>query len=152
MPEPLRLSDEAQQALDRAYAEARRFRHRSVGTEHLLIALCGDESAAARVLGNYGVSEAAVRTTLEMSVPIGMTPPWQEIDDAPALRAALRRADDAARARGAREVSPAQLLAAVTEDASSPAARMLAFMGVDLDWLRKRLDGPHQSPKDRSSD
>ena len=133
------LSEQAQHALDRAGEEARRFRHRSIGTEHLLISLCDAESAAMQTLRNYGVTSAAARTTLEMSVPTGMASPLQEIGYAPRLQAALRRADDARQATGARQTGPEHLLFGLAADEGGQAASMLAYMGVDLAGLRERL-------------
>jgi ATP-dependent Clp protease ATP-binding subunit ClpB len=56
----VRLSAAAAAMLDRAFEEAQRLTDEYVSTEHLLLALLGGDGAAARILGEAGLSRDAV--------------------------------------------------------------------------------------------
>jgi hypothetical protein len=146
-----RLGGEARAALDRAGAEAKRFRQRYVGTEHLLVALCQDETTAARALKNAGVTAGGARATLEMWAQAGKTPAWREPEYAPRLHTVLRRADDARRAAGASHVGTEHLLFGLAAEEDGQAAFLLKQMGVDLSALRERLLGFRDRPPDAPS-
>jgi hypothetical protein len=143
-----RLSEQARLALDRADAEAKQLRHRYVGTEHLLLALCDDEGLAGRTLRGVGVTPDVARTTLEVLATPGDAPAWLEIGYAPRLNAALRRADDLHRASEASEVGAEHLLVGLLDDPSNQAVNILSYIGVDLARLRARLAGPRDLPPD----
>ncbi|SNS94506.1 Clp amino terminal domain-containing protein, pathogenicity island component [Geodermatophilus pulveris] len=55
-----RFTAEARQVVVSAQEEARTLRHDSVGTEHLLLALLGQDTPAAVVLGRYGLTRDGV--------------------------------------------------------------------------------------------
>lgn len=67
-----RFTDRARRVMDLAVEEARRFRHKYVGTEHILLGLVrlGD-GVAAEILRICGVSLAAVRQEIERIVQHG---------------------------------------------------------------------------------
>lgn len=142
-----RLGDEARRALDRAVDEAKRDRQRYIGTEHLLIALCEDETAA-KALRNAGITAGGARATLEMWVEPGNTPAWREPEYAPRLHTVLRRADDAHRATGASHIGAEHLLFSLAAEEGSQAAFLLQQMGVDLAGLRERLLGFQDLPSE----
>lgn len=141
-----RLGEEARAALDRAGDEAKRFRQRYIGTEHLLVALCEDETTAARALKNAGITTGGARATLEMWAQPGNTPAWREPEYAPRLHTVLRRADDAHRAAGAGQVGTEHLLFSLAAEEGGQAAFLLKQMGVDLAALRERLLGFRDLP------
>ena len=146
-----RLGDDARAALDRAGEEAKRFRQRYIGTEHLLIALCEGETAAARALKNAGITAGGARATLEMWVQPGNSPAWREPEYAPRLHTVLRRADDAHRATDASQVGTEHLLFSLAAEEGGQAAFLLKQMGVDLAGLRERLLGFRDLPPDAPS-
>jgi hypothetical protein len=141
-----RLGDEARLALGRAGEEAKRLRHRHTGTEHLLVALCDDETAAARALRNAGVTAGGARATLEVWAVPGNAPAWMEPEYAPRLHTVLRRADDAHRATGASQIGTEHLLFSLAAEEGGQAAFLLQQMGVDLAVLRERLLGFRDLP------
>lgn len=57
------LSNESKRVLAYAAEEAERLQHRHIGTEHLLLGLMREQkSAAARILGQFGLTSEAART------------------------------------------------------------------------------------------
>ena len=143
-----RLGDEARGALGRAGEEAKRLRHRHIGTEHLLVALCDDETAAARALRNAGITAGGARATFEVWAVPGTAPAWMEPEYAPRLHTVLRRADDAHQATGASQIGTEHLLFGLAEEEGGQAAFLLEQMGVDLAGLRERLLGFRDPPRD----
>jgi hypothetical protein len=142
------LDDSARLTLGRAEEEARQFRHRLVSTEHLLIALCEDDSPAAQALRNVGVTAATARTTLDMMLAPGNASRQHEVSYTHWLDTALRRADEARLAAGASQIGTEHLLMALLEEDGHLAASMLTYMGVDLAGLRARLLATNEpSPK-----
>jgi hypothetical protein len=134
-----RLNEAARQALLRAAEEAKRLRQPSVGTEHLLVALCEDQAVAARVLRTLSVTRETACATLETIVGSGNAPAWQEPEPDAGLRAALGRATEAQRAAAADEIGTEHLLIGLLDERDGQAAQLLVYMGVDLAALRDRL-------------
>ena len=147
-----RLGDEARRALDRAADEAKLHRHRHVGTEHLLVALCEDDTIAAQALRNVGVTAGGVRATLEMWVAPGNTPAWREPEYDPQMHSILWRADNARRASGADQIGTEHLLFSLADVEGGQGAFLLRQIGVNLGDMRERLLGfrelPPPSPPD----
>jgi hypothetical protein len=145
------LGAAARGALDRAAAEAKRLHHGSVGTEHLLVALCDDPSPAAEALRRVSVTPVTARTTLETLLGPGTTPDWQELTYADHLRSALKRADGAHRATSASEIEPRHLLIGLLDEPICMAVEMLTYSGVDVAALRARLVASHDEATEIAS-
>jgi hypothetical protein len=141
-----RLSERGWHALEQAGEEARRLNRDYIGTEHLLLALFGDEGAAARVLGDLGVTLEAMRAALDAAVAPGRVPSPREIGYAPRLRAAIGRGVDAYRATGASQIGTKHLLFGLAAVEDGLAAVLLTRLGVDLADLRERLVGFRDLP------
>jgi hypothetical protein len=69
-----RFTDEARQAVERAQHEARALGHNYLGTEHLLVGLCLEDTAAGRALAVAGVTREAVLADVRRSVGEGRSP------------------------------------------------------------------------------
>lgn len=66
------LTSEARLALTRAEGEARRLRHRYIGTEHILLGLLHDgEGSATSTLSSLGVSAESIRREVEEIIGYG---------------------------------------------------------------------------------
>jgi len=64
-----RFSDQACRAVVRARDEARALKHNWIGTEHLMLALIGEDSGmAAQVLESLGISLEAARWLVEVII------------------------------------------------------------------------------------
>jgi ATP-dependent Clp protease ATP-binding subunit ClpA len=141
-----------------AIAEARRFEHRYVGTEHLLLALLHEpHGVAAQVLHRKGVNAETLRAQL-LDLLRSSTDAthdlahlrhgeleWvhqQELAKAfrsPSFWHTLILAVDSANRQGAGEIEPQHLLWALLRDERNGLAALLGEKGVTLDWLRERL-------------
>lgn len=151
-------SKELRDVVNLAIAEARKFGHRYVGTEHLLLGLLASpQSIPAIVLRQQGVDLGTLREKALAVLRSSIDPAhdlahsrhgdfeWvhqQEL--AKAFRSTtfwhtMILAVDAANRYGAGEVEPMHLLLALLRDADSPVTRLLAEKGVTIDWIRQRV-------------
>ena len=122
-----------------ALKEARDFGHRYLGTEHLLLALSAERGPAGATLAGLGVSEPAVRESIEQiigrgrsgdSAALGITPRTKRV-----LEAAVKEAKRVGRQRCAD--SEHLLLALAASD--GVARDILAQHGAGEEALRERL-------------
>ncbi len=141
-----------------AIAEARKFGHRYVGTEHMVLALLQvADGIPAQVLTRRGVN---VETLREKTLALlrANTDADQDLahlrhgdfewahqqELAKAFRSAefwhtMILAVDSANRLGAGEIEPYHLLLGLLRDESNGIAEMLAEKGVTVDWLRERI-------------
>jgi ATP-dependent Clp protease ATP-binding subunit ClpC len=151
-------SEELQAVIRLAIHEARKFSHRYVGTEHLILGLLAHgQSVPAEVLSKLGVDLGQLREKT-LALLRGSVDPahdlahsrhgdfeWvhqQELAKAfrsPTFWHTMILAVDAANRMGAGEVEPQHLLLALLRDPSNGLAKLLAEKGVTVDWLRARL-------------
>jgi len=157
-------SKELKDVINLAIQEARKFHHRYVGTEHLVIGLLGHaDSAPAKVLRNQGVNLDTLREKALAMLRSSADPShdlahsrhgdfeWvhqQELAKAfrsPKFWHTMILAVDAANRMGAGEVEPEHLLLALLRDDSNGLAKLLAGKGVTVDWLREKFSGHNGS-------
>ncbi|HUU84075.1 MAG TPA: Clp protease N-terminal domain-containing protein [Phycisphaerae bacterium] len=151
-------SKELKEVISLAIAEARKFNHRYVGTEHLIVALLAHgDSIPSRVLGKQGLDPDTLRekalATLRSNADAGQDLShsrhgdfeWvhqQELAKAfrsPTFWHTMILAVDSANRLGAGEVEPLHLLLALLRDPSSGVAELLGEKGVTADWVRERI-------------
>jgi ATP-dependent Clp protease ATP-binding subunit ClpC len=149
---------ETKDAILLAIEEARKFRHRYVGTEHLVLALLQlSDGVASRVLREEGVQLDRLREKVLAMLQASVDPThdlahsrhgdfeWvhqQELAKAfrsPKFWHTMILAVDTANRLGAGEVEPQHLLLALLRDESSDLAKLLAGKGVTQDWVREKL-------------
>jgi len=151
-------TEELRHVIATAIHEARKFGHRYVGTEHLILGLLAEEnSLPSQVLRRQGVDLNVLRektlAVLKSDVDAGHDLAhsrhgefeWvhqQEL--AKAFRSTkfwhtMILAVDSANRLGAGEVEPKHLLLALLRDTSNGLADLLTEKGVTVDWLRDRL-------------
>jgi hypothetical protein len=125
-------------AMERAEAEVRRFDHRGIGTEHMLLGMLGDPgSAAGRLLVEAGLDLEGMRSRLEEEVGRGETPTPEKMRLTVQGRRAMEIAFDRAGRRGKRPVEDHHLLEGVTAIRDSVAVSLLIDAGVSVVELRR---------------
>jgi len=148
-------TNETKEVMSLAIAEARRFGHRYVGTEHFVLALLQLQDALpAKALRERGVKLEHLREKVLALLRSSVDPAhdlahsrhgdfeWvhqQELAKAfrsPTFWHTMILAVDSANRLGAGEVEPQHLLLALLRDESSPVTRLLGAKGVTLDWVR----------------
>ncbi len=153
-------TDETKAAIAAAIAEARKFGHRYIGTEHLVLGLLNlDDGLPAKVLKEHGVEIDSLREKTLGLLNSSVDPThdlahsrhgefeWlhqQELSKAfrsPNFWHVLILATDAANRLGDGEIKQEHLLLAMLRDEDAVASKLLAEKGVTLDWVRSQLTG-----------
>lgn len=137
----------AWRSLELAGAEAARFHHDFIGTEHVLLGLLGDENGKVRkVLENCGVRREAVRAEIEKWVGTG---PKMYANRPPAYTPRAKKAFEfairEAKAARANRAEPEHVLLGLLGGCGGVAAEILTRMGVDAkkvrEQIRKQIEG-----------
>ena len=153
-------TDETKEVIALAIAEARKFGHRYVGTEHLVLAMLQlSDGLPSKVLRQQGVQLETLREKVLGMLRSSVDPThdlahsrhgdfeWvhqQELAKAfrsPKFWHTMILAGDSANRLGAGEIEPQHLLLALLRDETSGVAKMLHAKGVTLDWVREQLTG-----------
>ncbi|AKJ65340.1 ATP-dependent Clp protease ATP-binding subunit [Kiritimatiella glycovorans] len=143
----------AQKVLQAARAEAERFNHGYVGTEHILLGLIGlDQGVAVSVLKSMGVELETLRMEVEKAVGTG--PEMKTIGNipfTPRAKKVLALAGREAQSLGHTYVGTEHILLGLLREGEGVAARVLESLGIDLEESRmavmKELD-PNYEPGD----
>ena len=134
-----RFTDQARRTVVRAQEEARGYDHNYVGTEHLLIGLrCEEAGAAARTLESAGITEGALRGTVETLVGRGSEPQPAHIPFTPQAKKSLELALRETLELGHNHIGTGHLLLGLISQQDSVAVRVLGELGADLEQLRTR--------------
>jgi len=153
-------TDETKEVIALAITEARKFGHRYVGTEHLVLAMLQlSDGLPSKVLRQQGVQLETLREKVLGMLRSSVDPThdlahsrhgdfeWvhqQELAKAfrsPKFWHTMILAGDSANRLGAGEIEPQHLLLALLRDESTAVAKMLHAKGVTLDWVREQLTG-----------
>lgn len=149
---------ELKEVISLAIKEARKFHHRYVGTEHLIIGLLAHgESLPSHVLRSQNVdldtlrekTLAMLRSSVDASHDLAHSRhgefEWvhqQELAKAfrsPKFWHTMILAVDSANRMGAGEIEPHHLLLALLRDPANGLVDLLKEKGVTVDWLRERF-------------
>jgi hypothetical protein len=126
-----RLTKRANEVLVRSEKHARRLRHDSVGSEHLLLAILDDPaSLAVKALIAEGAEPTDLRTATEERVPAGDAPSPAAVPVSPAARRALEASLKEALELGHNYIGTEHMLLGLLHDAHSGAGRLLSEAGV----------------------
>lgn len=149
---------ETKEVIARAIEEARKFGHKYVGTEHLVLALLGQvDGLPSKVLHEQGVHLEGLREKTLALLQSNVDPggdlahsrhgdfEWvhqQEL--AKAFRSAkfwhtMILAVDSANRLGAGEIGPEHLLLALLRDEGTNLSKLLRQKGVTADWVREQV-------------
>jgi len=149
---------EMKEVIEGAIGEARKFGHRYVGTEHLLIAILKQaDGVSSEVLRAQGLeldrvrekALALLRSDVDATHDLAHSRhgdfEWmhqQELAKAfrsPGFWHTLILAVDAANRLGAGEIEPVHLLLALLREPNGGLVELLGEKGVTIDWLRERI-------------
>ena len=132
----------ARKVVELARAEARRFNHNYVGTEHILLGLIKlGEGVAVNVLGRMGLDLKTVRTAVEKQVGPGPEEAKapETIPLTPRVQKVMAHALTEARALGHAYVGTEHILLGLLKEGEGVAARVLQQLDVDLERCRKEI-------------
>jgi ATP-dependent Clp protease ATP-binding subunit ClpC len=134
-----RLTEQAKLVLSRAQDEARRAGHGYIGTEHLLLALVGQEDGiAARALGNLGIEDRKIRDTMASMLGRRSTTPVRDLPTS-RVRKVIQIAFDEARRMGQQSVGTEQLLLGLMIEGEGIGAHALDQVSITLPKVRHQL-------------
>lgn len=137
----LLLAQDLRDALLRAEAEARRYRHEAIGTEHLLLGIVAEQAGpGAQALRQVEIDANKVQLAFDFIVGRGQQPVGSELRLSTRAAQAIERAAHTVRERQAGEVDTAYLLLALCDDEESLALRLVESLGGSANELRAVLD------------
>ena len=140
------FTDRARQTMQLAQAEARRYRHDYLGTEHILLALTTlSESAAARALAALGVEERQVREATESVLGPGTGEAKGELELVPRAKRSLELALDEARQLKHHYIGTEHLLLGMLRQGDNVAVGILSHLGVSLPEVYEQLEAIWQA-------
>ncbi len=134
-----KFSKEAMRLLAASQEEAEQWRHRYVGTEHLLLAATRLEgSRVARFLESKGITYERVARFVERQKGRGKTSVSQdELEPTTRLKRVMKLAYEEARHDGSDTIEPEHLVLAILREGECTAAEILRAQGVDLRSARE---------------
>lgn len=131
----------AWRSLELAEAEAARFHHDFIGTEHVLLGLLGEDNGKVRgVLEKFGVRREMVRTEIERIV--GSFPQRRRnraLAYTPRVRKAFQFAIREAKTARAIRAEPEHVLLGLLDEGGGVAAVVLKKFGIDASTARKQI-------------
>ncbi len=136
-----KFSKEAMKLLATSQDEAGEWRHRYVGTEHLLLAfLKQDGTRVQRFLTEHGLSYERVARILERQKGKGkLRLPSEDLEPTQRLRRVMKLSYEEARREGSDPIDPEHLVLAVLREGECTAAEILRAHGVDLRTARNHF-------------
>ncbi|HLO97156.1 MAG TPA: Clp protease N-terminal domain-containing protein [Fimbriimonas sp.] len=141
-----RFTERARKIVFYAQEEAQKFGEGYVSTEHLLLGLTrGSDTTAARVLEDHGISISTVRAEVEKQLPQGDNRPNQDMSLTLRAKRVIDLSYDEARNLNNNYIGTEHLLLGLIREGDGLAGRVLAKLGVDLEWVRERIAQIQQS-------
>lgn len=135
------FTDRARQTMQLAQAEARRYRHDYLGTEHLLLALTTQsEGAAARALAALGVEERQVREATESVLGPSTGEAKGKLELVPRAKRSLELAIDEARQLNHQFIGTEHLLLGMLRQGDNVAVGILSHLGISLPEVYEQLE------------
>jgi ATP-dependent Clp protease ATP-binding subunit ClpC len=126
-----RLSAAGRETLDAAQEMARTLGHRTVGTEHLLLALTSNaESGAHKVMERMGTTPAKLRADVLGALVIGAAPTPGRLAFTPRARLAVELAHRASARIGVPQTGTEHLLIGLAAEGEGIAAKALQQSGI----------------------
>lgn len=137
-----RFTEKAIKVIMLAQEEARRMGHNFVGTEQILLGLCGEGTGiAARVLRAHNVKLKALRATVLGIIGKGKGIVVVEIPFTPNAKKLLEAAWNAARELGHSYIGTEHLLLGLLVAEDGVAKQVLTSLGVDLEKMKRDIPG-----------
>src|SRR3954449_8321094 len=138
---PKDFDEDARAVVHAAQRHARGFRHRYLGTEHLLLALTGDAGLAGTTLAQLGIGTAEVTERIRSVIGEGHSSETATLGISPRTKRLLEAAGNEARRLGHRcaIAAPEHVLLALSAQTDAVAAQILRDLGVSDEQLRGQL-------------
>ncbi|MDA3974582.1 ATP-dependent Clp protease ATP-binding subunit [Enterococcus thailandicus] len=152
------FNERAQVVLEIAQDEAKRLKHQSVSSEHILLALVLEPNGiAGKVLRELGVNETDIYEEIEHLIGYGGVSKYTEgiyLPYSPRMKQIFALANSEAKKMNIQKIGTEQILASLLKDESIMATRILINLGVDVSTVRqmlKRKMGMNEGPKNNAS-
>jgi hypothetical protein len=138
---PKDFDQDARAVVHVAQLHARSFRHRYLGTEHLLLALTADTGLAGTTLAQLGVGTSEVTKRIRSVIGEGHSSETATLGISPRTKRALEAAGNEARRLGHRcaIAAPEHVLLALSAQTDAVAAQILRDLAVSDERLRNQL-------------
>ncbi len=134
-----RFTQRARRVLSLAQEEAERFRHSTIGTEHLLMGLMREEGGVAgRVLRDLGLEQRRIEELVERLTRAGTRNGDTQIDLSPGTKRVLELAVDEARRLGHHYIGTEHLLLGLVRQTDGVAIEVLKRLGVSPEEVRRQ--------------
>ena len=128
--------------LRRAHAEARRYGHRDMGQEHLLLAMAADpECAAFGIMKRGGIDEEKLREAIEKRCPPVDKVPPRRLARSTSAKKAMRLATEEAKQGQSPLVQSQHLLLGILVAGEGTGFEILGEMGLSADAVRSQMKG-----------
>ncbi|WP_411372656.1 ATP-dependent Clp protease ATP-binding subunit [Enterococcus thailandicus] len=152
------FNERAQVVLEIAQDEAKRLKHQSVSSEHILLALVLEPNGiAGKVLRELSVNETDIYEEIEHLIGYGGVNKYAEgiyLPYSPRMKQIFALANNEAKKMNIQKIGTEQILASLLKDESIMATRILINLGVDVSTVRqmlKRKMGMNEGPKNNAS-
>ncbi|QED58408.1 ATP-dependent Clp protease ATP-binding subunit [Enterococcus durans] len=137
------FTERAQQVLEIAQKEAKKFKHQSVSSEHILLALVLEPNGiAGKVLREVGLNEADIYEEIEHLIGYGMVNSYPQgvfLPYSPRMKQIFALANSEVKKMGSQKVGTEHILSSLLKDESIMAARIMINLGISLTKVRQSL-------------
>ncbi|MGX7173287.1 ATP-dependent Clp protease ATP-binding subunit [Enterococcus ratti] len=157
------FTQKAQLVLEIAQDEAKKFKHQSVNSEHILLALVIEpNSIAGKVLREAGLNETDIYEEIEHLINYGTMASYPKgafLPYSPRMKQIFALANSEVRKMSGQKVGTEHILLSLLKDESIMATRIMINLGVSLTKLRQSLkqkmglksDSRNNGPRRRTS-
>ena len=137
-----KFTQKAQQALQAGMQIASTLGHTYIGSEHLLLGLCNDESSiATKILLSHGASPRQVKETVISLAGEGFKTQLTAADMTPRTRRIIERSATLSHGSGQNYIGTEHLLLALLGEGDCVAVRILTMMGISIEQVRRDVKG-----------
>ncbi|EMF0203371.1 ATP-dependent Clp protease ATP-binding subunit [Enterococcus hirae] len=137
------FTQRAQLVLEIAQDEAKKFKHQSVSSEHILLSLVIEPNGiAGKVLREVGLTETDIYEEIEHLIGYGTMisyPQGTFLPYSPRMKQIFALANSEVRKMGAQKVGTEHILLSMLRDESIMATRMMINLGISLTKVRQSL-------------
>ena len=137
------FTERAQQVLEIAQKEAKKFKHQSVSSEHILLALVLEPNGiAGKVLREVGLNETDIYEEIEHLIGYGMVNSYLQgvfLPYSPRMKQIFALANSEVKKMGSQKVGTEHILSSLLKDESIMAARIMINLGISLTKVRQSL-------------
>lgn len=137
------FTERAQQVLEIAQKEAKKFKHQSVSSEHILLALVLEPNGiAGKVLREVGLNETDIYEEIEHLIGYGMVNSYPQgvfLPYSPRMKQIFALANSEVKKMGSQKVGTEHILSSLLKDESIMAARIMINLGISLTKVRQSL-------------